>query len=126
MAEALLEEIGGNTFIVESAGLEPGTLNPFAVRAMAEIGIDISGNITKSVFDFFKQGRLYSHVVSVCDESDADQCPLFPGVGKILHWSFPDPSKFIGSDDEILKKTVEIRDAIRKRIETWLNELSCN
>jgi arsenate reductase (thioredoxin) len=124
MAEALLKVIGGKRFMAESAGLEPGTLNPFAVRAMKEIGIDISGNKTKSVFEFFKQGRLYSHVITVCDEAQAEQCPLFPGGGKKLHWSFPDPSRFEGTDKEILKKTIEVRDMIRKKIEEWVKDLA--
>ncbi|MFH0788327.1 MAG: arsenate reductase ArsC, partial [Pseudomonadota bacterium] len=68
MAEAWLKEIAGDRFEVESAGLEPGTLNPLAVEVMKEIGIDISGNQTKSAFDLFKEGRLYTHVITVCDE----------------------------------------------------------
>jgi arsenate reductase len=124
MAEALLKKLGGDRFIVESAGLEPGALNPYAVRAMKQMGIDIAGNKTKSVFDLYKQGRLYSHVITVCDESQADRCPLFPGTGKKLHWSFPDPSRFEGSDEEILGKTIEVRDMIKKRIEEWLADIS--
>lgn len=123
MAEALLKKIGGSAFVVESAGLEPGELNPYAVRAMKEIGIDISGNKTKSVFDFFKQGSLYSFVVTVCDDSQADRCPIFPGPVKNLHWSFPDPSRFQGTEDEILEKTIEVRDLIQKKIEEWLKDL---
>jgi len=124
MAEALLRKMGGQRFIVESAGLEPGVLNPFAVRAMAEIGIDISGNSTKSVFDLINQGRLYSYIITVCDESQAERCPVFPGPGKKLHWSFPDPSGFDGDDNTKLLMTVSVRDMIMKKIEEWLKEFS--
>ncbi len=120
MAEALLKALAADRFVVESAGLEPGDLNPYVVRAMKEIGIDISGNETKSVFNFFKQGRLYSYVITVCDESQADQCPIFPGTGKKLHWSFPDPSRFEGTDDEIMNQTAVVRDMIKNKIEVWL------
>ena len=80
MAEAYMKKLGGNKFVVESAGLETGTLNPLAVEVMLEDGIDISQNKTKNVFDFFKEGRLYHYVVTVCDEASAAQCPIFPGV----------------------------------------------
>lgn len=79
MAEAFLNKYGSNKFIAESAGLEPGTLNPIVVDAMKEIGIDISANETKGVFEFFKQGRRYNYVITVCDESNAERCPIFPG-----------------------------------------------
>ncbi len=124
MAEAFLKKMGGDVFDVESAGLEPGTLNPFAVEAMREVGIDISGNKTKSVFDLFKQGRMYSHVITVCDESMADKCPIFPGLGKKMHWSFPDPSQFTGTHQEKLAKTIAVRDAIMKKVEELLKDLA--
>jgi arsenate reductase len=120
MAEAWLKKLAGDRFEVESAGLEPGTLNPLAVEAMAEVGIDISKNKTKSVFDFFKEGRFYSYVITVCDEASGEQCPLFPRVTKMLHWSFPDPSTFTGAHEERLAKTREVRDAIKAAIENWL------
>ena len=82
MAEAYLNKFGGNQYHVESAGLEAGNLNPFAVKAMQEDGIDISNNKTKDVFEFFKEGRLYNYVVTVCDEASASRCPIFPGVHK--------------------------------------------
>jgi arsenate reductase (thioredoxin) len=79
MAEALLKKIADDRFEVESAGLESGKLNLLAVEVMKEIGIDISGNQTKSAFDLFKEGKLYTHVITVCDESRAEQCPFIPG-----------------------------------------------
>jgi arsenate reductase len=123
MAEALLKKMAGDRFEVESAGLEPGRLNPLAVEVMKEIGIDISENQTKSAFDLFKEERLYTHVLTVCDETSAEQCPFFPGITTRLHWSFADPSGFTGTQEEKLEKTRQVREAIREKIETWLKEM---
>jgi arsenate reductase len=78
MAEALLNTIAGDKYEAESAGLEPGTLNPLAIEVMKEIGIDISRNKTKGVFDFIKAGKQFNYVIAVCDETSADRCPFFP------------------------------------------------
>jgi arsenate reductase (thioredoxin) len=93
MAQAFLNEICGDHFEPHSAGLEPGRLNPLAVEAMREIGIDISQNQTQSVFDVFRSGELFAYAITVCDESSAQSCPIFAGVTKRLHWSFPDPAE---------------------------------
>ena len=122
MAEAFLKKYGGDSFEVESAGLEPGKLNPIVVEAMQEIEIDISQNKTKSVFDFYKQGKLYDYVVTVCDESQSERCPIFPGIAQKLHWGFPDPSGFDGSHEEKLNKTKEVRDQIEAKIKDWFKE----
>ena len=98
MAEAFLNKLAENKFEVQSAGIEPGMLNPIVVEAMKEIGIDISQNKTKSVKQFID--RQFDYVITVCDESG---CPVFPGKAEHIHWSFPDPSGFTGTDDE--KKT---------------------
>ena len=121
MAEAFLKKYGGNRFEVESAGLEPGKLNPVAVEAMKEIGIDISQNKTKSAFDFYKQGKQYDYVITVCDESQSGACPVFPGKGQRLHWGFTDPSSFTGSFEEKLNKTIEVRNQIESKIKDWLS-----
>jgi arsenate reductase (thioredoxin) len=123
MAAALLNQRCGEFFEAESAGLEPGELNPMAVEVLSEIGIDISGNKTRAVFDVFKSGQLFAYVITVCAESEAAGCPIFPGVTTRLHWSFPDPSKLTGSHEERLEGTREIRDQIADRIETWCNEV---
>jgi arsenate reductase len=123
MAEAFLNQICGNEFEAHSAGIEPGKLNPVVVEAMKEIGIDISGNRTKSVFDFIKAGQLFSHVITVCDETSAERCPIFPGVTTRLHWGFPDPSAFSGTHDEKVARTREVRDTIQKKIEQWCAEV---
>lgn len=122
MAEAFLKQMAFDTFEVESAGLEPGALNPLAVQVMKEAGIDISQNKTKSVFGFYKQGRTYDYVITVCDESQAGRCPVFPGVvtTKRMHWGFDDPSSFQGSPQDRLEKTRALRDRIQKRVKEWL------
>ena len=123
MAEAFLNDICGDHFEAHSAGLEPGTLNPMAVEAMREIGIDISHKGTQSVFDVFKSGELFVYVITVCDETSAERCPIFPGVTTRLHWSFPDPAALTGTHKERLAGTREIRDQIRERIEMWCEEV---
>ncbi|UPT75478.1 MAG: arsenate reductase ArsC [Elusimicrobiota bacterium] len=123
MAEALLRRIGSERFEAESAGFEPGTLNPVVVAALKEIGIDISAAKTKSVFDLFKQGRMYQYVVTVCDESSSERCPIFPGVVRErMHWSFRDPSAFEGTAEEKLAKTRVVRDEIKAKIEAFIKE----
>ena len=89
MAAALLTQMGGDRFDVESAGLEPGKLNPLAVSAMRIAGIDISKNGTQSVFELFKSGRRFEYVISVCDGASAERCPIFPGVTTRLNWNLP-------------------------------------
>jgi arsenate reductase (thioredoxin) len=119
MAEAFLNNLCGETFEAHSAGLEPGTLNPLVVEVMQEIGLDISGNQTKSVFDMIKSGRHFGYVITVCDESNAERCPIFPGLAQRLHWSFPDPSALTGAREEKLAATRQIRDTIKAKIEAW-------
>ena len=123
MAEAFLKQLCPEEFEAHSAGLQPGKLNPVVVEAMREVGIDISGNRTKAVFDLFKSGQLFSHVITVCDEASAERCPIFPGVTKRLHWSFADPSSFGGTPAEVLEQTRKVRDAIQERIEEWCGEV---
>jgi arsenate reductase len=119
MAEAFLNHLCGDEFEANSAGLSPGVLNPLAVEAMKETGIDISGNQTKAVFDFVKTGELFAYVITVCSEAEAEGCPIFPGVTLRLHWSFPDPSTLQGTREEKLAGTRKIRDMIKVRIDEW-------
>jgi len=123
MAEAWLNHICGESFAAESAGLEPGTLNPLVVEAMQEVGIDISKKETRAVFDVFKSGKLFAYVVTVCDETSAERCPIFPGVTKRLHWGFPDPSTLTGSHDEKMAGVRKIREEIRAKVEAWCKEV---
>jgi len=124
MAEAFLKQLAGDRFEVESAGIEPGALNPIVVDAMKEIGIDISGNQTKDVFDFLKRGKAFSYVITVCDEASGERCPIFPGISKRMHWSFEDPSSFTGTYGEKLRRVREVRNVIRLRIKQFLKETS--
>jgi arsenate reductase len=123
MAEALVNHLAGDRFEAESAGLEPGALNPLAVEAMGQINIDISKKQPRSVFDVYKSGRMFTYVITVCDEATAERCPIFPGVTKRLHWSFADPSRLEGTHAEKLQQTIAIRNQIKDRIERWLEEI---
>ena len=123
MSEAFLNYYAGDRFDAQSAGLEPGELNPLVVEAMAEIGIDISRNRTKSVFDIWKSGKLFQYVIAVCDAESAEKCPIFPGPTRRLHWSFHDPSKVTGTYGQKLQKVRQIRDEIAAKIQGWLASL---
>lgn len=122
MAEALLNKYGQGRFSAESAGLEPGNLNPIVVQALSDIDIDISKNNTKSVFDIFRKGKRFNYVITVCDETSAEKCPVFPGLTKRLHWSFQDPAALPGTPEEKLAKTKVIRDQMRKKIEDFVQQ----
>jgi len=123
MAEAFFNDICGEQFEAHSAGLEPGDLNPIVVEAMREIDIDISRNRTKSIFDTYKSGKSFVYVITVCDQSSSERCPIFPGITTRLHWSFPDPSTFRGSHEDRLARTREVRDSIKAKVEHWCAEI---
>ena len=122
MAEAYLRRLGVDQFEVESAGFEPRTINPLVVEAMLEEDFDLSRVEADSVFDFYKDGRLFDYVIAVCDEGNSQRCPVFPGVTTRLNWSFPDPADLQGSEKERLQQVRRIRDSIRERIKDWLEE----
>jgi arsenate reductase len=113
MAEGLLRHLGGDRFEVHSAGTEATRVRPLAVRAMAELGIDISGHESKTLDRYLDQP--WDDVVTVCDDAN-EACPLFPGGKRRRHWSFPDPSRATGTDEERLAVYRRVRDAIRARI----------
>lgn len=116
IAEAYLKKFAGDQLEIESAGLEPAeNINPLVVEVMKEEGIDLSKKKPQSVFELFKAGKLYSHVITVCHDSE-NQCPVFPGITQRWHWPFPDPAKVEGSHGEKLSKVREIRDQIKN----WL------
>ncbi|NCQ52980.1 MAG: arsenate reductase ArsC, partial [Caldiserica bacterium] len=110
MAEAFLKTLFPERFEVYSAGTQPGKLNPFVVKAMVEVGMDISGNHTKSVDEF--KGDKFDLVVTVCDQAK-ETCPYFPGALDYLHRNFEDPSTFTGSEEEIMEKVRQVRDNIK-------------
>jgi arsenate reductase len=120
MAETFLNSLGGGRFEAESAGFEPGNLNPLVLEVMKETGYDLSQNKTKEVFDLYRQGRIYTHVITVCDEGNAEKCPVFPGMMNRQHWSFSDPSGFTGTQTEKLEQTRLVRDFIKKKIEEFI------
>jgi len=122
MAEAFLKQIAGDRFDVESAGLEPGRLNPVAVEVMKEAGIDISANHTKSVFDMLKAGKTFDVVFTVCDESQAGRCPVFPGKCERVHVGFADPAGFAGTPQEVLARTRRVRDEIKDYLTNWVEK----
>ncbi len=121
LAEALLRELGGPRFEVTSAGFEPRAVNPLVVEALADVGLSLPSTAAQpSVFELYKAGRHFQYVIGVCDEEHGQKCPLFPGVAQRLTWSFPDPASFEGSHDEQLARVIELREAIRARLEAWL------
>jgi len=108
-----LNDLKGDRYEAFSAGIEPGEINPYAVKAMAEAGIDISAHRSKSIEEF--RGKSFDYVVTVCDLA-REACPFFPGE-RILHKDFKDPSEFKGTESEILEKVREVRDEIKDWIE---------
>src|SRR5437660_8631936 len=114
MAEGLLRHLGGDRFAAFSAGTEATHVRPLAIRAMAELGIDISDHESKTLERYLDQP--FDKVITVCDQAN-EACPVFFGARERLHWSFPDPSEATGTDDEQLALYREVRDAIRRRIE---------
>jgi arsenate reductase (thioredoxin) len=117
MAEGILRHVAGDHVEVQSAGTEETRVNPLAIRAMAEIGIDIGGHASKTLDRFLDQP--WDHVVTVCDSAN-DRCPVFPRSAARLHWSFPDPSRATGTDEEKLAVFRRVRGEIEERIRTWL------
>jgi arsenate reductase len=124
MAEAFLNKYGNGQYAAESAGLEPGKMNPNVVKVMQEAGIDLSQKGTQGVFDLFRKGTHYNAVITVCDGASAEQCPLFPGRVKRVAWSFEDPSLLKGTQDEILQHTRRVRDEIDQAIQNFIKESS--
>ena len=117
MAEGLLRHLAGDRFEAMSAGTEATRVRPLAVRAMGEVGVDISGQESKTLNRYLDE--TFDYVITVCDEAN-EACPLFPGAASRLRWSFEDPSKAEGSDEERLAVFRSVRDRIRSRIEDEL------
>lgn len=122
MAETFLNDFGKGLFIAESAGIEKGTLNPYVVKVMKEDGYDISNNQTNSVFEFFKEGRRYTFIIKVCDEINGQRCPVFPNALKDVYWNISDPASLTGDEEHILQRTREIRDQIKARVLSFIEE----
>jgi arsenate reductase len=123
MAEAYFRKFGSGIVEVESAGLEAGAINPLVIRALREDGIDIAGKKTRDVFSLYQTGRTYRYVITMCSNEAAERCPVFPGRSERLHWPFPDPSTFTGTEDRLMAQVREVRDAIREKVRTFVEEL---
>jgi arsenate reductase len=116
MAEGLLRHLAGEHFDVYSAGTKPSVVNPLAIEAMREVGIDISTHRSKHLSKFL--GQPFDYVITVCDNA-AETCPVFPGKATRIHWSFPDPAAAQGTDEEKRAAFREVRDAIDHRLREW-------
>jgi len=117
MAEGLLRHLGGDRFEVHSAGTEATRVRPLAIKAMNELGIDISTQRSKTLDPYVDQR--FDYVITVCDDAN-ESCPIFPNATHRLHWSIPDPSKATGTETEQLGIYRQVRDDLRKRIDTEL------
>lgn len=114
MAEGLLRHLGGDRFDAYSAGTEATRVRPLAIKAMDELGIDISGQESKTLDRYLAEP--FGAVITVCDQA-AEACPVFLGAEQQLHWSFPDPSKATGTEEQQLAVYRRVRDDIRAHIE---------
>jgi arsenate reductase (thioredoxin) len=113
MAEGLLRHLAGDRFEIMSAGTEATSVRPEAIRAMADLGVDISGQSSKTLERYL--GEPFDYVVTVCDDAN-EACPVFPGAENRLHWSFQDPSRAEGSEEKRLEVFRKVRDEIQARI----------
>lgn len=120
MAEGLLRALGGERFDVHSAGTEATHVRPLAIKAMAELGIDISDQHSKTLEQYLDQP--FDYVITVCDQAN-ETCPFFPNARHRIHWSFPDPSKAQGDEAQQLAVYRQVRDAITNQLRTWLATL---
>ena len=117
MAEAFLRAAAGDRFEAGSAGTEKTSVNPLAIRVMAELGIDLGGHASKRYDDVASRG--WDYLITVCDDAN-ERCPWVPGSVQRLHWSFPDPSRAIGTEEQRLAAFRRVRDQIRERLTDWL------
>ncbi|QJW46831.1 arsenate reductase ArsC [bacterium BFN5] len=114
IAEGLLRSMYGDKYEVFSAGTEVTKVNPFVAKSMAQIGIDLSSHRSKSIEEF--KNQYIDIVVTVCDHAK-EACPFFAGAKEVIHQSFSDPSKYTGTEPEILKQVAVVRDQIQAWIE---------
>lgn len=122
MAEAFFNHFSTGKLMAESAGLEPGTINPTVVEVMKEINIDLSDRTTQSVYDLYKSGNQYDAVISVCSPEVSQKCPIFPGRVHRRNWPFDDPSAATGSEEEKREYVRKIRDQILEQVKLFLEE----
>lgn len=120
MAEGILREIGDDRLLVRSAGHEPSHVNPLAIQAMTERGIDISQHRSKHLNEFLEME--WDYVITVCDNAN-ETCPVFPGEAKRIHWSFPDPAAATGSEAERLAVFRKVRGDLEATLSAWVTTL---
>src|SRR5579859_7925909 len=120
MAEGLLRALDSEHFEVFSAGSRPSVVNPLAIEAMQERGVDISNHRSKHLREFLQQP--FDYVITVCDQA-AETCPIFPGRAQRIHWSFPDPAVVEGTEEQRLQAFRQMRNAIEERLKAWLAEM---
>ncbi len=120
MAEAFLRRYGGDLFEVYSAGLEPKDINPYTLRVMGEIGLDMRDHYAKPVSQFLGRTH-FGYLITVCTKAE-ELCPVFPGVSQRMFWPFEDPAAYEGGDEEKLRKFREVRDQIEKKVRNWVQE----
>jgi arsenate reductase (thioredoxin) len=121
MAEAFVRKYAGDTFEAHSAGLEPRGVNPLTIKVMNEVGIDISNQASKGI-EVYLGKMLFQYLITVCDDAEKNCPTVWPGVSTRMHWSFEDPAKFEGAEEEKLAKFREVRDLMEKKIRKWVAE----
>jgi len=121
MAEAFLRKYAGDRFEVHSAGLEPKDLNPLTVKVMEEAGFDMSGHRSKGIDEYLGK-VLFQYLITVCDDAEKNCPTVWPGVNQRMHWSFEDPARFEGTDEQKLAKFRQVRDLIDAKVKAWLAE----
>jgi arsenate reductase (thioredoxin) len=119
MAEAFLRFYAGSRYDVHSAGLESSIINPMTYQVMAELGLNLVGQYSKSIHTYLGKVK-FDYLITVCDDAEKN-CPIWPGAINRLHWSFEDPAKFEGSDAEKLNKFRTVRDQIKTRVIEWIS-----
>ena len=117
MAEGFLRDMAGDRFEIASAGTEATRVHPLAIRAMEEVGISLAGHTSKTLDRFL--GQPWDYVITVCDSAN-ERCPAFPAKTQRIHWSFDDPSRNTGTEEERLGTFRRIRDEIKARLLDWL------
>ncbi len=121
MGEGLLRHLTDEHLEVFSAGAEPASVNPYAIRAMHLRGIDISGHSSDHIDQYLAQS--FDYVITVCDNA-AESCPVFPGPARRIHWSFPDPAAVEGDDEAVLASFINVRDGLEARLRAWLDSFA--
>ncbi len=120
MGEGLLRSLAGESVDVFSAGARPSKVNPFAIEAMRECGIDISAHTSDDLKQYLT--KEFDYVITVCDRA-AETCPVFPGAAERIHWGFPDPGAVDGDERDILQSFITVRDGMEDKLSEWLKTL---